>query len=831
MDRGTAAHPLSWFLLPVAGALIASALSLPGQPYTGLVLREDLVIRVVPGGPGERAGLRAGDRISTPDPGRPVWRWGQPVTAFAAPGMPLPLERRRDGVARSAWMVPDPLPDGERRMMAVLLLVASGFVLLGGWVWSERRDRLTGPFYLLSLAFAGMLAPVPRFPWPALGALHELLYAGLTLLLPALFVHFFALFPEPRAPRGRMAAGVAAAYGVAALLSAGWFVAFALRALAHPALEPVLVVLQGASALWFATGLLTALGLFARSYRRAGTPDARRRLRVALAGTAIGLAPLAALIVAHNLAPAVAVPGERWAVVLTLLVPASFAWAVAVHGIFDFAVALRASVAALSLTLIAGAAWLAGEWLAATWWPERSAGVSGAALALVALGAALAGPSRPWARALGARLLALEDPPALAAALAPANGEHRDGSAAGLLARACEALVSALKLDGCAALWVTDDGLLLSAASGRPLAPLEPGTALAEALTGRAGPLAADHHAMPPAERSALEAAGVSWVLPVGDRRPAAVLLLGRRLAGPWLGAREAEELERMAGHLAVALENLALRGAARSLGDRDRELERAGAIQSHLLPRRAPVFPTLDCAAATLSSEPVGGDYYDFVQRSEREFTLVVGDAAGHGVPAALVLAGVQARFRAEAGGGRDPSEVLRALNQELVGLGQPAKFVGLLCARVDVRHGRIWLANAGLTPPLLRRRGGRCEELTAGGMLLGVSDQARYRDVCVELRAGDLAVFYTDGLTEARAGEEMFGLERVCEVLDRHAHERAARILAALVAGVRAFVDRPLDDLTVLVLKQLADPLPAVSEAGEIPLKSTRRPAENRG
>jgi hypothetical protein len=179
---------------------------------------------VVPGGPGERAGLRAGDRLSTPDPGRPAWRWAQPVTASAAPGTPLPLERRRDGLTRAAWLVPDPLPDGERWMMAALLLVASGFVLLGGWVWSERRDRLTRPFYLLSLAFARLLAPVPRFPWPALGALHELLYAGLTLLLPALFVHFFALFPEPRAPRGRMAAGVAAAYGVAALLSAGWLV-------------------------------------------------------------------------------------------------------------------------------------------------------------------------------------------------------------------------------------------------------------------------------------------------------------------------------------------------------------------------------------------------------------------------------------------------------------------------------------------------------------------------------------------------------------------------------------------------------------------------------
>src|SRR5437867_3994504 len=240
MDRGATGHSLSWFLALVAGTLVASALSLPRQPYLGMVLREDRVIAVEPGGPGERAGLRPGDRLIPP---RGPDRLARPAVAEAKPGVPLSLEFRRGTETRPAWLVPDPLPDGEVRMMAVLLLVASGFVLLGGWVWSERRDRLTRPFYLLSLAFAWVLAPVPRFPWPALGALHELLYALLTLLLPALFVHFFALFPEPRAPRGPLAAGVVAAYGVASLLSVGFLAVFALRALGHPAPDPVIELL------------------------------------------------------------------------------------------------------------------------------------------------------------------------------------------------------------------------------------------------------------------------------------------------------------------------------------------------------------------------------------------------------------------------------------------------------------------------------------------------------------------------------------------------------------------------------------------------------------
>ena len=274
-------------------------------------------------------------------------------------------------------------------------------------------------------------------------------------------------------------------------------------------------------------------------------------------------------------------------------------------------------------------------------------------------------------------------------------------------------------------------------------------------------------------------------------------------------------ELERFAEHLGVTLENAVLRREAHGRLHIDRELREAGAIQAHLLPRRAPVFPTLDCAAAALSSESVGGDYYDFVEGPGRDFTLAVGDAAGKGIPAALLLAGVQARFRTEACKGRTPGQLLDALNRELVGLDQPEKFVGLLCARFEVRTGRLCFANAGLTPPLLRRRDGACEELTASGVLLGVSLRASYPDECVTLGAGDLVVIYTDGLTEARRGDELFGVEGVRRVLDMHAGRRAADILDALLEEVRAFTDRPLDDVTVVVLRQLtgaiAEPAPS--------------------
>jgi serine phosphatase RsbU (regulator of sigma subunit) len=156
-----------------------------------------------------------------------------------------------------------------------------------------------------------------------------------------------------------------------------------------------------------------------------------------------------------------------------------------------------------------------------------------------------------------------------------------------------------------------------------------------------------------------------------------------------------------------------------------------------------------------------------------------------------------------------------------------EPEHFVGLLCARVEAREGRVRLANAGITPPLLRRCDGRFEELSAGGVLLGVREGSDYPDITVVLGAGDLLVIHTDGLTEARRGEEMFGVERVRRVLDEHAHRRAADIVQALIDAVRGYADGTLDDLTVLVLRQLTDP-PGPPPRRETPRKSTPEAAD---
>ena len=812
MERGPAARTLSWLLIPATAALVISALSLTRTGYTGITPRGVEVAAVAPNSPGARAGLRPGDRLRLPATQRTRGTMGVDPIGSATPGRPLLLLRERDGVTTSVWIAPEPLPDIERRFRAVMFAVSSAFLLLGGWVWNERRDRLTRVFLLLSLAFAALFAPHPHLPSAGWATLHDAIYLAAQALLPALFAHFFVLFPEPRErPRAGAFVRILYAGSIAIILS---FLAVEAEARYGPgAWSGMIPALTAAAGVWVAIGLVGGLLLFAASFARTPAGDARRRLRVAFFGTVIGALPLIILVVVRNVSPGTPTPLERWSIPFTVLVPASFAWAIAVHRVFDFRVALRAvsalTVAALAAVLLA----MAGEYLAASWWPELGSGVTGVSLALLALVAALAGPAKPWLSALGTRLVPIADEVSLAGWL-PSPETTRAADPQALFAEACATVMQALRLDGVTAVrFGAGPARAVAHAGARRTPPL--GAGFADVVVRQGGPRELAELDLAHEDRDALEMAGVHWTVAVPGSPPAGALLLGRRMAGGWLDRGEARDLERLADHLGVALENLELKHQVRSRDALHRELAEARQVQMHRLPRRTPVYPTLDCAAAALSVEPVGGDHYDFIEGGPRDFTLAVGDAAGHGVPAAIVLAGVQSRFRDEAQRARHPGELLEALNRDLVALEQPEKFVAMLCARVDAAAGTLRFANAGQIPPIVRRAAGGFELHDESGLLLGVSPQARYRVSEVELGSGDVVVMCTDGLTEASRAGEMFGTEGIVRVLDQSAHRRASDILEELLAAVRAWADEPLDDVTIVVLKQLTRPTGRVRPA----------------
>lgn len=803
MVRGPLDRFLTWLLLPAALALVISALTMSGHGYTGVSLSDGEVATVDAGSPGERAGLRRGDRLRSSGPDR-TSALAPDALGRVTPGRPIVLQRERDGITTAVWLAPEALPDSERRFKALLFAITCVFLLLGGWVWSERRDRLARIFLLLCIAFSGVLSESPWFSSPLWQFAYDLGTVAATLFAPALFTHFFRLFPEPP-ERARASLVVRIGYALATALFAAWVVVGAESLWGRGRWDALLPQLRVIAAAFFFAGILAGLVLFAQSFMRSRSADARRRLRVAFFGTLLGAAPIATLVALRNLAPGTPVPGERAIVASLLLVPASFAWAIAVHRVFDFRIALRAAVTTAVLASAAFATFMLGEWLAHTWWPTLGAGVSGVSLAFLALIAGLAGPLRPWVMSLGARVVPIAGEVALAS-WTPSDGATQDGGDA-MLTEACAFIAQSLRLEGCAAVRARVGQAQCVAAHGiRP--PSRLGAGFLEAATAAPGARSAGELGLSHEDRDALELSGVQWTVMIPVAPASAALLLGRRMAGPWLDRHEVLDLERVVQHLGVALENAELRREARGHAALDRELQDAHRVQLRRLPRRTPVYPTLDCAACTLSTESVGGDYYDFIEDGPRHFTLAVGDAAGHGVPAAIVLAGVQSRFRDEAHRARHPGELLEALNRDLVALDQPEKFMGLLCARVDAANGTIRFANGGITPPIVRRSSGVLEEWRDSGLLLGVSPNARYDVSTVTLNPGDIAIVHTDGLTEASRDGELFGSERLAAELERVAHRRAADIVEELMQAVRTWANEPLDDLTIVVLKQLTAP-----------------------
>ena len=149
--------------------------------------------------------------------------------------------------------------------------------------------------------------------------------------------------------------------------------------------------------------------------------------------------------------------------------------------------------------------------------------------------------------------------------------------------------------------------------------------------------------------------------------------------------------------------------------------------------------------------SRTVSGDYYDFIVRPDGRIYFVIADVSGKGVPAGLMMAGLQVAFRIFAKSNPDPATLVTQLNASLHETLPRSKFVTLFLGRLDTATGVVEFVNAGHTPPLWIRRAG-AEEVVAGDILLGVLTSATYSNRKLQLDPGDSLVLFTDGVTEAQ-------------------------------------------------------------------------------
>jgi serine phosphatase RsbU (regulator of sigma subunit) len=239
-----------------------------------------------------------------------------------------------------------------------------------------------------------------------------------------------------------------------------------------------------------------------------------------------------------------------------------------------------------------------------------------------------------------------------------------------------------------------------------------------------------------------------------------------------------------------------------------EQELEVARSIQQASLPKEVPTLEGWQISPFYRPAREVGGDFYDFHFLSEGRVGLVVGDATGKGVPAALVMSTTLGMLQLAAGAldSSSPGEVLSRVNETLFARIPPNMFVTCFYCILDPESATLSYANAGHDLPyVLRGSGGECEELRARGMPLGLMPQMSYEEKEIVLQEGDSALFYTDGFVEAHDPQrEMFGFPRLQTLVAEHAEE--GPLGDVLLEELYSFVGEGWeqeDDITLLTLR----------------------------
>jgi sigma-B regulation protein RsbU (phosphoserine phosphatase) len=238
------------------------------------------------------------------------------------------------------------------------------------------------------------------------------------------------------------------------------------------------------------------------------------------------------------------------------------------------------------------------------------------------------------------------------------------------------------------------------------------------------------------------------------------------------------------------------------------KELEQAAHIQMGLLPSGPPKAEGMDIAARTSPCRTIGGDYYDYLSFPDGRIAILVGDVAGKGMPASLLMSSLQARVKVLFEDGDHLAEKITRLNKSTTASCPDNRFITFFMTIADPATGELVYTNAGHNPPLLVRAKGGFDQLEGGGMILGILPMAAYQESRVRMEPGDALVLYSDGVTEAvNPADEDFGEQRLAELVASLKDRPAKEIVEAIHTAVAQFTQGapPADDITVVVARRL--------------------------
>jgi serine phosphatase RsbU (regulator of sigma subunit) len=294
-------------------------------------------------------------------------------------------------------------------------------------------------------------------------------------------------------------------------------------------------------------------------------------------------------------------------------------------------------------------------------------------------------------------------------------------------------------------------------------------------------------------------------------KTPLGVIHLDTSNAGKPFDQNDLDVLVAVATMAGQAVEYARMHSDILELDRQKRDLATAQDVQLHFLPQKPPERAGYKFFDYYRAAATVAGDYYDYIRLPDGRLAIALGDVAGKGVPAALLMARLCSEVRYSLLTTTSAAEAANLLNAQLVGHLRSGRFITFILMVLDTQRHEVQIVNAGHSPPLLRARGSREVRAVASeeaDIPLGISSEVKYKQVTLKLEPGSLLLCYTDGVNEALSQtDEVYGNERVRAVLTA-APDDAVHVGRALVADVRRFAGgrRQSDDICVISIGRTA-------------------------
>ena len=791
------------------------------SPYSGIQARNLVIQSVRMDGLNADADLRAGDEIYAIDGERlrNAAHYEHVVAANRA-FHPQSYEIRRAGVAVNVPIEYQPIPHRLAAERVVLITLAIAFLAVGLSVYFRRPDIIGTLFAFNSALLAALLTDGPSTASPVLQLVSELASDAVTLAFPAVLLHFFLRFPEREHGKRRRAAWVytppVLIFAASAVVSARRFV----FASTNPNEELAVLALSTA---YFAVYVLASLVVFVRAYRSAPSAQ-KQKLHVVIAANLAGLLPFLAATLHASIRPqaGATLPFTLPAVLCLGLIPLGFAYAILKHGAIELTTVVRKSLVYAVLTGLLIAAYYAvvqtaGAFLSSEFGVSEAVWIS---IAVVVLAVVFA-PVRERIQAVVDRVFYRTDfvykQEVIDFGRQVSRTLTRDEILDHFLQR-CDALLHPAYV----AIYLRTEDKDLTLAREQGSVPKLDRTFASESFLGRyltryRTPLMVEfldrswqRPRLDPEARRVLSTQGLAVCVPItAPDRLVGVALIGEKRSGLAYRRADAELLETFAEQLSLVVEHADL---IRSSIEKERlksEVMLARDIQQALLPTTTPRLPDVEIRGQMISSSEVGGDYFDYFVLDDRRVVVAIGDVMGKGVPAAMLMASLQAVFKNRALKGRlAPHELNRELNDYMVDHAKPGQFATFFCGVLDLATSTFTFSSAGQCPALLSTNG-YIDRLGNGGTVLGANKNEPYVEGSVAFHPGDLLLLYTDGVIEQMSPTgEQYGEQRLMDFLRANRNLPPERLQNALLSDVLAFGEGlQHDDITsVIAVRKIA-------------------------